>query len=216
MRTARTRRIAVAALALVAMIPAGQGLAPAHPARVALSTAGTWDVGALDANGRSNFVADAADAIPAARPVLDLIDGSISVDADTTSCPTDANCSYPTSDLSQPWRIHLRQSVLADTSISSRFLALHEMGHAVWDLVFTAADQQAFAAAVRQSLHGHQCRKIRSDAPCAPINEMFADEFARWAGRFAHSSSGYETPALLDAATFGALVRGATSRLQTL
>jgi hypothetical protein len=35
---------------------------------------------------------------------------------------------------------------------------------------------------------------------------MFADEFARWAGGFAHSMTVYETPALLASTTFGDIV----------
>jgi hypothetical protein len=83
---------------------------------------------------------------------------------------------------------------------------LHELGHAVWGMVLRPADRAAFSAAVARSLAGAPCTRARSGEPCASTGEMFADEFARWAGGFAHSMTVYETPALLASTTFGDIV----------
>ena len=46
----------------------------------------------------------------------------------------------------------------------------------------------------------------RTGAACAPLHEIFADEFARWAGNFEVCMDSYATPALLTDDAFGALV----------
>jgi hypothetical protein len=76
----------------------------------------------------------------------------------------------------------------------------------VWGLLLDDAQHRAFARAVRAALHGKPCVDGLG-RPCAPLQEVFADEFARFAGDFAVSMSFYWTPPIFDAATFGSLVR---------
>jgi hypothetical protein len=214
MNTARSRRLVAATVALIAVLPASYGVAPAHPAPTVLSASGTWDVGALDAHARTNFLADAAQALPAARPVLTLIDGSIAVDGNVKPCAgLGESCSFPEPAGSRTrWGIHLATDITGNTYQGQRFIVLHEIGHAVWDMVFTPTDQQAFVAAASATLHGKPCRRVRSGRPCAAVQELFADEFARWAGGFKVSMSCYETPALVGAATFGSIVQHALAQ----
>jgi len=72
-------------------------------------------------------------------------------------------------------------------------------------LQFDDAHRRAFADAVRAALHGKPCVDGLG-RPCAALAEVFADEFARYAGGFAASMSFYWTPPIFRAATFGALV----------
>ena len=50
------------------------------------------------------------------------------------------------------------------------------------------------------------CAQPGDPIACPAAHEVFADEFARWAGGFGFSLSAYETPALLDDGTMGELL----------
>jgi hypothetical protein len=213
MPTVRIARNALlAALTLLpSAIPAGPSADLSPAARPGVSAAGTWHFDALQPAVVANVTTDAALAVPASRPVLALVDGSIAVDGDVAACRgVGQSCSFSEpAGAATPWRIHLDGHVTAETHPSQRFLVLHEIGHAVWGLVLGASDRRAFVAAVDRSLAGAPCRRADGTGPCASIGEIFADEFARWAGGFRVSMSWYDTPALLDGATFGQLMSGA-------
>ena len=68
-----------------------------------------------------------------------------------------------------------------------------------------AAGRNAFTDDVRRALNGRPCVNDQG-RPCGPITEMFADEFARFAGGFAVSMSYYCTPPLLSFHTMASLV----------
>jgi hypothetical protein len=175
--------------------------------------AGGWLFVHLAPAARANFLAATTQTIPAAQPVLRAVRGQATVDGENAPCAPAWSCSGPDNGGPRVWRIRLDSWTVSGTYPSQRFLELHEVGHEVWWLEFTPADRAAFVTAVRQSLHGAPCRMVNHpDQPCAAVTEMFADEFARWAGGFAHSMTKYETPPLLDAHTFGALVAGAMAR----
>jgi len=198
---------ATALLALVALLAVSAGeSATARPAPVTLQRAGTWTFAGVPPMARTNVAADVAQATPAARRLLDLLDGRIAIDTDTTRCGHAEACSYREASQGRPWTIHLPASMLAGTYPSQRFIVLHEMGHAVWGLVLRSADHDAFVSAITRSLGGRACRTVRDGRPCAITGEVFADEFARWAGGFRVSMTWYDTPALLSTASFGALV----------
>jgi hypothetical protein len=149
--------------------------------------------------------ADFAASLPAARQVLDLVDGTIAIDPYTNLCAVGDACSHPEPSAGRRWTIHLPHGTLDGTTQSQRFIVYHEIGHAVWALVFRQADRDAFATAVDRSL-GHRACFTAKGAACAPLFEMFADEFARWAGHFEVCMDTYETPALLTADEFGSIV----------
>ena len=102
------------------------------------------------------------------------------------------------------WEIHLDAQTTSATFPSNRFLVYHEIGHAVWGLLLDDAHHRAFAHAVRVALHDKACIDGLG-RPCATLPEIFADEFARFAGGFAASMSFYWTPPIFDAATFASL-----------
>ena len=212
--THTARRFAAAALALLpTMVATSDGTARAR-APLAITSSGTWTLAALPVPARHNITTDIAMTIAPAKRVLGLIDGSVAIDTHTRACRGTADsCSFraPT-DAATPWRIHLSAAAVAGTYPSQRFMTLHEMGHAVWVLVFSQRDRDAFVADVERSLAGKKCRQRRHGGPCAVVPEMFADEFARWAGGFHVSMTGYETPALLSTATFTALIETAMVR----
>lgn len=200
----------LAAAALIAVVTLFAASAPSVVAssssdRVTLTTTGSWAFRGLAPTEHANVAADIAAAMPAARPVLDLIDGSVVIDTETGRCTAGDACSYREPSAGRPWTIHLPHAALTDTFMAQRFMVLHEIGHAVWSLVLRQADRDAFAAAVQESLHGRAC-VTRFDTPCAPLYEMFADEFARWAGNFEVCMDGYWTPSLLTGDAFGAIV----------
>jgi hypothetical protein len=163
----------------------------------------------LPAGARAQVEADLAKVTPAAQPLIRRLTGRISFDGRVLSCrPPATSCSYPFSGVDGRWGIHLDAGTTASTSPSNRFLVYHEMGHAVWGLLLGPAGRQAFDRDVRRALDGQPCRNGFGE-PCAALTEMFADEFARYAGGFAASMSCYSTPPLLDDAAFGALVGAA-------
>ena len=205
---------ATALLALVALFAASAGEAAAGHHEPTLLSEGTWKFAGLSPAARANVAADVAATIPSAQPLLDLIDGSVAIDADAPDCHgIGTSCSFPTpNDATTPWRIHLSADVLAGTYPSQRFLTLHEIGHAVWGLIFSQRDRDTFVADVERSLAGKRCKQWRNGGRCAIVPEMFADEFARWAGGFRVSMTDYETPALLKTATFSALINTAMVR----
>jgi len=170
-----------------------------------LSTEGTWTFRGLDPVERLNFAADIASAMPAARQVLDLVDGSIAIDSYANLCVVGDACSHPEPSAGRPWTIHLPHGTLDGTYMSQRFVVFLEIGHAVWSRAFRQLDRDAFAQAWSDRLGGRPCATWDGD-PCAPIHEIFADEFARWVGNFEVCMDAYRTPALISDAAFGTIV----------
>jgi hypothetical protein len=202
MTTRRPRTLPRAALALLFFLPFGPvaGFAPA--AGPAITTAGTWRFNGLQPTAQRVVRTDVAETVPEAKAVLGLVDGSVTIDEDVALCPRSADsCAFPPAP-GGPWRstIHLSPDTDSGTLPSQRFYVLHEIGHAVWALILRDGDRAAFAGAVAGALDGRPCRRVRDGSPCAPITEIFADEFARWAGGFHANMTGYQTPSLLDAA----------------
>jgi hypothetical protein len=197
---------ATALLAILALFATSAGQATAGHQEPTLRSDGTWTFAGLSPAARANVAADAARAIPSAQPVLDLLDGSIAVDTNASLCGPTGGCSRPEASQGRGWTMHMPPDWVSGTYQAQRFLVLHEIGHAAWHLVLRGSDRSAFIAAVQRSLAGQPCRQYRHDGPCAPIGEMFADEFARWAGGFNVAMSSYETPSLLTPAVFGAII----------
>jgi hypothetical protein len=167
--------------------------------------------GTMTPAARANVLKSLATARQPARRVVARVVPSIVFDADVDPCRSlGKSCSVPTRpDASRPWAIHLDKGTTADITPSQRFWVFHELGHAVWTLVLSQSDQQAFVDGVTRALAGKQCRGWRLGRPCAAITEMYADEFARWAGGFRVSMTGYETPSFFTAPQFGALITAA-------
>jgi hypothetical protein len=211
MKTARIATLVAAAASALALIPSSQGSAPAAAAApITLSATGTWNVAGLNKAERVSFAADLDQVIPAARPVLALMDGSIAVDQNVAPCQGyGESCSFPApAGSARPWDVHLSQRIVSEGYMSDRFVVYHEIGHAVWSVLLRPADQQAFIRAFRAGLHG-PCKGFRTGRSCASTQELFADEFARWAGCFAHSMTTYETPSAVPFRTMQAIVDGA-------
>jgi hypothetical protein len=214
-----TLRTALAAsLAVLVVLPL-QPTTAAGPAPL-LAPSGTWRMDALSPAVRANVTADVSLTNPSARQAIDLVDGSVAIDLDTRVCGAGFDsCSYgqppgaPT-----PWRIHLSRDTSGGTYDTQRFIVLHEIGHAVWNLVFDRHDREAFARAVDRALRGAPCRRVgvESGQPCARTEEVFGDEFARWAGGFERNLTGYYTPTLLAAPTMQGLVDTAVAHHATL
>jgi hypothetical protein len=174
--------------------------------------AASWLVTGLSADARAAVKADLAAAVPAVVPILRSLSGAVSMDSATRYCRAGApNCSYAEQGAGGRWGIHLSSQTTSASYPSNRFVVYHEIGHAVWGLLLTDKDRRDFAGAVRASLHGRPCMDGRG-GPCAVLEEVFADEFARYAGGFRVSMSFYETPSLLDRATFGSLAAHWTHR----
>jgi hypothetical protein len=193
----------LAALALTAVLVCGA----VHTAAGTASDSGarTWRFD-LPSAARVAVQLDLAQVVPTARPVVERLAGMVAFDDDVALCrPPAASCSQARTGLDGRWGIHVDRDTTAMTFPSNRFLVYHELGHAVWGQLLSTDGHQAFARAVSAALHGRQCINDQG-GPCAVLPEMFADEFARYAGGFAVSMSYYCTPALLDPITFGALV----------
>ena len=191
------RRLAACATAMVAII------APARSP--AAAAADSWRYAGLAPAPRVAVETDLAQLVPAARPLLERLAGIVAFDDAVGQCRGAAtSCSMPESGVDGRWAIHLDAQTTSATLPSNRFLVYHEIGHAVWDLLLDDAHHRAFAHAVRVALHDHACIDGLG-RPCATLPEIFADEFARFAGGFAASMSFYWTPPIFDAATFGAL-----------
>jgi hypothetical protein len=156
-------------------------------ARIARS----WLLVGLTGTARASVRDDLAAAVPAVRPILGSLAQAVSIDASTRDCPSGApSCSYRGQGIDGRWGIHLDAQVTAATYQGNRFIVYHEIGHAVWGLLLTDRNRRDFVAAVRAALHGRPCVNGRG-RPCADIQEVFADEFARYAGGFAVSMSFY-------------------------
>ncbi|HVN11300.1 MAG TPA: hypothetical protein VMT69_04340 [Kineosporiaceae bacterium] len=193
----------LAALALTVLLVGGV----VHTAAGTASESGarTWRFD-LPSSARAAVQLDLAQVVPAARPVVERLAGMVAFDDDVAFCrPPAASCSQADSGIGGRWGIHLDRDTTAATFPSNRFLVYHELGHAVWGLLLTPDGHQAFVRAVGAALHGRPCINDLG-GPCAVMPELFADEFARYAGGFAVSMSYYCTPPLLDPITFGALV----------
>ena len=163
----------------------------------------------LPAKARAAVRVDLAEIRPAADPLVHRLAGIVSFDDRVAQCrPPAGSCSSPLSGVDGRWGIHLDARTSAFTFPSNRFLVYHEIGHAVWALQLGPARRGEFAEDVRHALHGRPCVNDQG-RPCGVLTEMFADEFARFAGGFSVSMSYYCTPPSLDFATFGGLV-GAT------
>jgi hypothetical protein len=211
---AHRRLLATAASLVVVALPGAAVGSSATTDRTPVVEQGGLAFAAVPPAARSHVLTTIAGVRASARVVLAQIDPAILFDLDPTRCRSaDVSCSYPSpAGAARPWSIHLQPSAAADVDPSQRFTVLHELGHAVWSMVFTPADRQAFGSGVDRALAGRSCRGWRLGRPCASMPEMFADEFARWAGGFAVSMTGYETPALFTAAQFDALVGTASAR----
>jgi hypothetical protein len=191
--------VGIAAVALL------QTSASPH-AGAAASRAGTWLFAGLAPAARAAVQADLAQVVPAARPLLQSLAGAVELDSAVSHCRGAAtSCSTPHSGVDGRWGIHLDAQTTSATYPSNRFLVYHEIGHAVWGLLLDDAHHQAFARAVRAALHGRPCVDGLG-RPCAALGEVFADEFARFAGDFAVSMSFYWTPSIFDPTTFHSLV----------
>jgi hypothetical protein len=196
-----THRLAVLALTAVLV---GRALQLATGTSAASGTP-TWRFD-LPSAARAAVQVDLAQVVPAGRPVVARLAGMVAFDDDVAFCrPPAASCSQSGTGLEGRWGVHVDRDTTAGTFPSNRFLVYHELGHAVWGLLLTQADRRAFGRAVSTALHGRRCINDQG-GPCAVLPEMFADEFARYAGGFAVSMSYYCTPALLSPSTFGALV----------
>lgn len=196
-----TNRVAALVLAVVLV----GGVAHTVAGKESGSAARTWRFD-LPSPARAAVQVDLVQVVPAARPVVGRVAGMVAFDDDVAFCrPPAASCSRAETGLDGRWGVHLDRDTTAGTFPSNRFLVYHEIGHAVWGRLLTLDDRRAFARAVSAALHGRPCINDQG-RPCAALPEMFADEFARYAGGFAVSMSYYCTPALLDPTTFGALV----------
>jgi hypothetical protein len=197
-----THRLAVLALTAVLV----GGAVQVTTGTSAASGARTWRFD-LPAGARAAVQVDLAQVVPAARPVVGRLAGMVAFDYDVVGfCRSPAvSCSQAGTGLDGRWGIHLDRHTTAMTFPSNRFLVYHELGHAVWGLLLTPDGHQAFARTVTAALRGRPCINDQ-DRPCTVLPEMFADEFARYAGGFAVSMSYYCTPPLLSPSTFGALV----------
>jgi hypothetical protein len=198
-----TRRLA--ALAIIAVVL----IAPSLAARAAAGSAperATWLFADLSPAERNALESDLAAVVPVARPLFDRLAPLVAFDSATGLCRGEAwSCSYPNQGFDGRWGIHLDPQTMSGTYPSNRFLVYHEIGHAEWGLLMGDAQHAAFADAMRRALGGRACIDGQ-DRPCAPIQEVFADEFARYVGGFAVSMSFYETPPLLDTRTFAAVL----------
>jgi hypothetical protein len=197
-----TRRLAVVAATLLLLVPSV--VTPSATARSPQRTG--WAFGDLSGAPRANVLDDLGRVVPTARLVLRLLEGQVSFDRDTDACHGAESCSYARQGVDGRWGVHLDRQTLAARLPANRFIVLHELGHAVWHLVLDDSGRRAFVSAVHEALGGGPC--LRDDgAPCAVVEEVFADEFARFAGGFAVSMSWYETPPLLDARAFASVLR---------
>src|SRR5262245_56940910 len=170
-------------LALVALLASG-----AYPrAGAGASRVGSWWFAGLAPAARASVEADLARVVPAARPLLHSLAGAVVFDSEVGHCGGAAtSCSIPNSAADGRWGIHLDAQTTSATYPANRFLVYHEIGHAVWGLLLDSAHHRAFASAVRAALHGRPCVDGLG-RPCAALREVFADEFARFAGGFAVS-----------------------------
>ena len=163
------RRLAACATALVVLI--GPTRSPA-----AAST-DSWRYAGLAPAPRAAVEADLAQIVPAARPLLERLVGTVAFDDAVGQCRGPAtSCSTPKSGDDGRWGIHLDAQTTSATFLSNRFLVYHEIGHAVWGLLLDDVHHQAFAQAVRVALHGKACIDGLG-RPCATLPEIFADEF---------------------------------------
>lgn len=88
-----------------------------------------------------------------------------------------------------------------------RFVFLHEIGHIVdWAFVGPSL-RDKFRAAFAESPRHRACFEWRGG--CVPEHEVFAEQFAFWAGADRRLRSGYATPPLLSRAAFGRLMEEA-------
>jgi hypothetical protein len=163
----------------------------------------------LPAQARGAVQIDVAGVRPATRPLLQRLAGMTSFDDHVDQCrPPATSCSTPGSGVDGRWGVHLDADTTRFTYPSNRFLVYHEIGHAEWGLLLGPNGQRAFADAVSRALRGRPCVNDQG-GPCAVLQEMFADEFARYVGGFKASMSYYCTPPLLDAVAFAAVLDAA-------
>src|SRR3954452_3286008 len=161
MVTAAHRRLLAAASALLAIaLPSAAAGSSAPTHRTPVVEQGGLAFAAMTPAARAHVLTSVGSVRTTAETVLARIDREIVVDTDLRRCRSaDVSCSYPSGDgAARPWSIHLQPSAAADADPSQRFTVLHELGHAVWSLVFTAADRQVFAAGVDRALAGRSCK----------------------------------------------------------
>lgn len=87
-----------------------------------------------------------------------------------------------------------------------RFVILHELGHAVDAAMLDQHARDDLEDAFARAGWHPACARPGDPVACPAAHEVFADEFARWAGGFGVSLSAYRTPALVDDRTMGALL----------
>jgi hypothetical protein len=195
------RHIAALALSAVLLNPT---VVPVHTGRHAQS----WRLVGMRPVDGAAVLSDLSQLTPRAKPLVQQLAGMVEFDSQVGACHSRApNCSIRGTGEDGSWGIHLSAQATSATYPSNRFIIFHELGHAVWGLLMDSADHQAFAGAVKTALKGRPCLD-GLHRPCAPLGEVFADEFARYAGGFNVSMSDYWTPPLLSPATFNKLTRG--------
>src|SRR4051812_33834254 len=126
---------ATALLAIVALFATSAGQASAGHRQSLLHKEGTWTFAGLSPAARANVAADAASTILSARPVLDLLDGSVAVGPDALRCGPAGGGPRPEASQGRGWTMHLPADWVSGTDPAQRFLVLHEIGHAAWHLV---------------------------------------------------------------------------------
>jgi hypothetical protein len=208
-----TAAVLVVTLAGAAVLDAAER--PAKPAAFTPSTALALR---FDPSYTTAERAAVTDAIASTRPEAHAILVAISSQVYVTrsafggcpsmhmSCVRGGNPNNP-SESGRPIVIEYHQEHLnaAGTQLG-RFLVLHEFGHAVDAAMLTAPGRNSFMAALHAgSERVGDCRG--GTTGCTAIHEQFADEFARWAGRFPSSLSAYGTPALVPTDDFTRLLQ---------
>ncbi len=99
-----------------------------------------------------------------------------------------------------------REHLAEATSPLGRFVILHELGHAVDAAMLDEAARDDLERAFARAGWHPACAQPGDPVACPAPHEVFADEFARWAGGFGFSLSAYEVPALLGDGTMGELL----------
>jgi hypothetical protein len=199
----------VAALAALA-IQASSGRAADRPFPPAPRLALQVDP-AVTAADRAWVATAILTARPAARDLLIAVSGQVEVVlAGPDSCPREHVSCVRAGDHGDGRHIvvALQRDHLDEVGTPrGRFLVLHELAHAVDAAMLGSDGRRAFERALRTTAPALPCTAGAARPGCIPVHELFADEFARWAGRFAGSLSTYATPALIGDAQFAALLQ---------
>jgi hypothetical protein len=153
-----------------------------------------------------------AGANPAARAQLVAVSAQLAIVLATpTSCPRPhvscVRAGGSAQSAGRPIVVALQRAHLAQAATPrGTFLILHELGHAIDAGMLDDEGRRAFEREFRQAAPGAVCLSGRHAADCLEVHELFADEFARWAGGYRRSLSAYATPALLPGDRFAQLL----------